>query len=85
MRCLCQPLLRLRGNGYCGSERGGVADDLDRVRRAAEALRTRQRAVDEAREKLLLTVARAAKAGHSQSAIARAAGVSRQWIARLLE
>jgi hypothetical protein len=58
---------------------------LDLVCRAAEALRTRERAVDDARAKLQQRIFEAARAGESRSAIARAAGVSRQWIARLLE
>jgi DNA invertase Pin-like site-specific DNA recombinase len=62
-----------------------MANHLELVRRAAEALRTREKAVDEAREKLRQRIIDAAGAGESRSAIARAAGVSRQWISRLLE
>jgi len=61
-----------------------MPNHLDLVRRAAEALRTRERTVDEAREKLQRRIMDAAKAGESKSAIARAAGVSRQWIGKLL-
>jgi DNA invertase Pin-like site-specific DNA recombinase len=62
-----------------------MPDHLELVTRAAEALRTRERAVDEAREKLRRRIIDAAQAGESRSAIARAAGVSRQWVSRLLE
>jgi hypothetical protein len=62
-----------------------MPNHLDLVRRAAEALRTRERAVDEARAKLHDRIFAAARAGESRSAIARAAGVSRQWISQLLE
>jgi DNA invertase Pin-like site-specific DNA recombinase len=61
------------------------ASEGEEVRRAAETLRTRERAVDEAREKLKQRIIDAAQAGESRSAIARAAGVSRQWVSRLLE
>lgn len=77
--------MRLRGNGRGGSEPGRMANHLELVRRASEALRTRERATDEARAKLHERVLEAAEAGESKSAIARAAGVSRQWVARLLE
>jgi hypothetical protein len=62
-----------------------VPDHLELVRRAAAALRTRERAVDEARAKLHERILAAAKAGESRSAIARAANVSRQWISQLIE
>jgi DNA invertase Pin-like site-specific DNA recombinase len=62
-----------------------MPDHLELIRRAAETLRTRERAVDEAREKLRQRIIAAAQAGESRSAIARAAGVSRQWVSRLLE
>jgi Homeodomain-like domain len=58
---------------------------LEAVRKAAEALRMRETAAFEAREKLHAKIVEAGDAGESKSAIARAAGVSRQWIARLLE
>jgi DNA invertase Pin-like site-specific DNA recombinase len=62
-----------------------MPDHLERVRKAAETLRTREKAVDQARETLRQRIIEAARAGESRSAIARAAGVSRQWVARLLE
>jgi DNA invertase Pin-like site-specific DNA recombinase len=62
-----------------------MPDHLELVRRAAETLRTRERAVDEARAKLRQRIIEAVHAGESRSAIARVAGVSRQWVSRLLE
>ena len=62
-----------------------MPDHLAAVRKAAEALRAREKAVDEARAHLRQRIYEAADAGASRSAIARAAGVSRQWIANLLE
>jgi DNA invertase Pin-like site-specific DNA recombinase len=61
-----------------------VANHLELVRKAAEALRTRERAVDAAREQLHRRIVEAGAAGESKSAIARAAGVSRQWVGKLL-
>jgi len=58
---------------------------LELVRRASETLRAREKATDEARAKLRERILEAASAGESRSAIARAAGVSRQWVSRLLE
>lgn len=63
----------------------GVPNYLSAVRRAAETLRTREKAVDDAREKLRQRIYEAADAGESRSAIARAADVSRQWISNLLD
>jgi hypothetical protein len=78
--------IALRGNGRSGSEPGRVAKaHLDGVRRAAEALRTRERVADDARLKLHERIFAAAEAGESKSAISRAAGVSRQWISHLLD
>jgi len=82
---ICQPRLRLRGNRNGSRERSRMANHLDPVRRASEALQKRESAVDEARETLRQRIIEAARAGESRSAIARAAGVSRQWISRLLE
>jgi hypothetical protein len=62
-----------------------MADPLKRVERAAEALRTRERAVDAARDELQAAMLAAWKAGKSKSAISRAAGVSRQWVGKLVE
>jgi DNA invertase Pin-like site-specific DNA recombinase len=61
-----------------------MPNHLELVRRAAEALRTRERAVDEARENLHRRIIDAAEAGESKSAIARAASVSRQWVGKVL-
>jgi DNA invertase Pin-like site-specific DNA recombinase len=61
-----------------------MPNHLELVRRAAEALRTRERAVDEARENLHRRIVAASQAGESKSAIARAAGVSRQWVGKVL-
>jgi len=85
MLARCQVLLRLQGNGRSGSEPGPVAKThLDAVRKASEALRARERAADEARGRLRERILEAAKAGESRSAIARAAGVSRQWVSHLV-
>jgi hypothetical protein len=46
--------------------------------------RTREKGVDAAREQLHCRIVEAEKAGESKSAIARAAGVSRQWVSRVL-
>jgi len=62
-----------------------MPNHLELVRRASEALKTREAAVDEARARLRQRIVEAARSGHSRSAIARAAGVSRQWVSRLLE
>jgi AraC-like DNA-binding protein len=61
-----------------------MPDHLATVRKAAERLTARQKATDEARDQLRQRIYEAADAGHSMSAIARAAGVSRQWVANLL-
>ena len=79
-----------RNCGYGGTavavaNAAAMPNHLELVRRAAEGLRTREKAVDAAREKLHERIREAARAGESRSAIARAAGVSRQWITRLLE
>lgn len=58
---------------------------LDAVRRASEALRTREKAADEARMKLHDRILEAWGEGESKSAIARAADVSRQWVSHLVE
>lgn len=55
------------------------------VRKAAERLTRAQTVTDAAREELKRRIYAAADAGESKSAIAREAGVSRQWIANLLE
>jgi hypothetical protein len=60
-------------------------DSLAAVRTAAEALRESRGATELARATLHQTIREAAEAGASLSAIARAAGVSRQWIANVLE
>lgn len=73
------------GTATAMANRDAMANPLDHVRKAAEALRAREKATDEARAKLHERILEAAKAGESKSAIARAAGVSRQWITRLLE
>jgi hypothetical protein len=78
-------LLRYGGMAVAIANRAGVASHLDHVRRASEALRTRERAADEARAKLHERILEAARAGESKSAIARAANVSRQWVAHLVE
>jgi hypothetical protein len=59
--------------------------ELQAVEHAAERLRERERASEEARRNLREWVVAAFEVGESKSAIARAAGVSRQWIAQLLE
>lgn len=62
-----------------------MPDHLTAVRKAAERLRTRQSAVDDARAELNDRIYAAARAGVSMTKIAAAAGVTRQWISRLLE
>lgn len=61
------------------------SDSLAAVRTAAEALRESQGTTKLARADLYRKIREAAEAGASLSAIARAAGVSRQWIANVLE
>jgi hypothetical protein len=61
-----------------------VPNHLELVRKAAEALRTRERGVDAAREQLHRRILEADEAGESKSAVARAAGVSRQWVGKVL-
>jgi hypothetical protein len=61
-----------------------VPNHLELVRKAAEALRKRETAVSEAREQLHRRIVEADEAGESKSAIARAAGVSRQWVGKVL-
>lgn len=62
-----------------------MPNHLELVRKAAEALKVRERAVDDARAKLHARIVDAHRAGETNSAIARAADVSRQWIMRVLE
>jgi len=62
-----------------------MAKHLEVVTQAAEALRSHEEAVEAARARLTVRIYEAADAGHSRAAIARAAGVSRQWISALLE
>jgi DNA invertase Pin-like site-specific DNA recombinase len=62
-----------------------MPEPLEAVREAAERLRRAQDATDEARDELTRQIYAAADAGLSRSAIARAAGVSRQWVSNLLE
>jgi DNA-binding XRE family transcriptional regulator len=62
-----------------------MANPLGDVRKAADALTRAQGRVDAARAELARRIYVAADAGESRSAIARAAGVSRQWISNLLE
>jgi hypothetical protein len=63
---------------------GVPGDPLQDVRRASERLTARSRATDAARDELRTRIYAAADAGCSMSSIARAAGVSRQWVAMLL-
>lgn len=62
-----------------------MADHLKRVERAAAALRAREDAVDAARDELHRAILASWKAGESKSAISRAAGVSRQWVGKIVE
>ena len=77
--------IALRGNRCSVHERSTMPDHLEAVRRAAEELQAHERAADAARAKLHQRILAAFEAAESKSAIARAAGVSRQRIARLLE
>lgn len=85
-RAAVSSAIALRGKGGSGSETARMAKThLDAVRRASEALRTRERAADEARAKLHDRILDAWGKGESKSAIARAASVSRQWVSHLVE
>lgn len=64
---------------------GPMPDHLEAVRRAAATLRDAERATDKARETLRLRMIAAARAGANNSEIARAAGVSRQWVGKIVE
>ena len=55
------------------------------VEKAAERLRHAERVEQEARAELTATIREARRAGTSLSAIGKAAGVSRQWVARVVE
>lgn len=62
-----------------------MAKELEAVEQAADSLRAHEKATEAARANLTRRIYTAADAGHSRSAIARAAGVSRQWVSALLE
>lgn len=62
-----------------------MADPLVSVSKAADRLAARQAATDEARERLYAAILAAYQAGESKAAIARAAGVTRQWVMTILE
>jgi hypothetical protein len=74
-----------KGTAVAVANREPMANPLQDVREAAEALTRAQGHVDEARTELTRRIYAAADAGESRSTIARAAGVSRQWISNLLE
>jgi hypothetical protein len=61
-----------------------VPNHLELVRQAAETLRASENVVDVARGQLHRRIVDADKAGESKSAIARSAGVSRQWVGKIL-
>lgn len=92
-----QTSLDLRGGGvkcYSDCERTGRGDGergdampapLDDVAAAADRLRSAEQEVTAARERLAEAILTARDAGESLSAIGRAAAVSRQWVAFVVQ
>lgn len=62
----------------------GVSADLEPVKRAAERARKAEASLADARDDLRTEIVRAVRDGASYSEAARAAGVSRQWVAQLV-
>jgi cobalamin biosynthesis protein CbiG len=72
------------GTAVAVANPSNVAKELAAITQSAESLRAHEEATEAARAMLTRRIYAAAEAGHSESVIATAAGVSRQHVQRLL-